>query len=76
MTDGVVTIKTMNNHSIHTERTRPKSHVAMVITNFQTELMNMDMHSLNAHRLPKRPVLGILAYSELAWRSKHETFRF
>ena len=74
ITDGVGTIKTTNNHSIHAERSkaRPVSY-----GNFHTELIKMDAHFLNLHQLPKKSALGILVHSELAWRRKRKkTFRF
>ena len=62
--DGVGTIKTINNHSIHTDRTKAKS---LGYGNFYTELTNMDTHIPNAHRLPKRSALDIW---RTGWRGK------
>ena len=57
--DVVGAMRTINYHSIHTERNkaRPVSY-----GNFHTEFINMDTHLSNAHRLPKGLALGYLAW--------------
>ena len=68
--DGVGTIKTINYRSVmHTERNKAKP---PSYDNFHTEHMNMDTQFLNAYRLPKGSALGLLSYSELAWRGKRQ----